>query len=221
MLKSSLKVSLLASVVLLGGCAYLIDDQIQDIEFATPGAYDAVCNVYVDGVRYNVHPPQSTSIHKSKNDMIVDCMAPGNRRKKIYVEPKIEKSSAWNLATAGAGYVYDYASSALFTYPDKIIVDFTAAPITDPALPAQNNPDIRQPEDYLLEEFSPGQPRLNADRNKEDVKILRRGESAFGEDAYSTGTPLSSVPAVPTGKGDLMDAAPAAQSAPTPIIPGQ
>jgi hypothetical protein len=226
MFKSSLKISLLASVVLLGGCAYLIEDQIQDIEFATPGAYDAVCNVYVDGVRYNVHPPQTTSIHKSKNDMVVDCMAPGNRRKKIYIQPKISKASKWNLATAGTGYVYDYASNALFTYPDKVIVDFTAAPTTDAPPPAQNSPDIRQPEDYLLEEFNPAQPRLNSDKGAQDVEILRRGESAYGEADFGDSSAFSGSAAESQGKGTLMDAAPAdqvpaAQFSPMPIIPGE
>lgn len=169
------KFLVVSSLLAVGACASVLDGAKQDVRFVTPGAYDAVCQVYVDGLRYRVRPPQTINIVNSKKDLHVDCLAPGNRRREIYIKPEIAGDALWNVGTAGAGFVVDYASEALFKYPDIVEINFTDMPVTDQPLPAQNNPDIRQPEDYPLEEFSPAQPRLNRDRYAPKVKILKRG----------------------------------------------
>lgn len=233
MIKKSL---LLLSLLSVGACAYALDETIQDVKFVTPGAKNAACNVYVEGVKYRAKPPQTLNIFKSKEDLIVDCMAPGNRRKTVYIKPSIEKSAIWNVANAGVGLPWDYASAALFRYPDIIEVNFTDTPITDQPLPAQNNPDIRQPEEYRLEEFSPSSPRMNEDRDAPPVEILRR-ESASRTSAGSYGQTgaLSEPEIISSDKGDLLDiiqdygddinpSAPDAESsadAPIPLLPGQ
>lgn len=214
-----LRTSLLASVIILGGCSTFVEKSIQDVTIETPGAYNAVCHLYIDGLRYKSRPPQTISIHKTKENMKVDCIAPGNRRRTLYIEPEVSNTSAWNMAVAGVGYPYDYASGAMFKYPSRIVVDFTDAKITDMPLPAQNQPDIRQPEDYDLEEFSPGQPRLNSDRDAITTSILRRNEGAYADDSY--------VEPTPHGKGQLMDVNPAEgysalpDSGPVQLIPGE
>ena len=160
--------------MLLGACAYVQDGAIQDVEFKTPGATDAVCNVYVDKIKYQVRPPQTVNLFKSKETLKVDCLAPGNRRKVVYIEPNIERSSYGNIATAGVGYAWDVASEALWAYPDIIEVNFTDTPIKEFDLPAQNSPDIKQPEDYKIEQYSPSTPSLNSDKNAPPIEILRR-----------------------------------------------
>ena len=155
---------LLSSVVALASCAYAIDTHIQDVKFVTPGANGSVCFVYVDGLRYRVHPPQTISVNNTKEDLVVDCLAPGNRRKKVVIEPKIADSTYLNVANAGAGLPWDAFSGAAFKFPDIVEVDFTHTPVRAEDPPAQNAPDIKQPEEYMLEEFLPAQPRLNADR---------------------------------------------------------
>lgn len=221
MMKKSL---LLISLLSLGACAYAIDDSIQDVKFVTPGAQSAACDVYVEGLRHRVKPPQTINLFKSKEDMVVDCKAPGNRRKVIYIKPSIEKSAIWNVANAGVGLPWDYASAALFRYPDVVEVNFKDTPLTDQPLPAQNNPDIRQPGDYRLEEFSPSAPRLNEDHEAQPVEILRRESMAQSTSgAYSDSSAFSEPSYTDGGKGDLMDAMnPASQAdAPIPLIPGQ
>ena len=225
----SKKIALLCFVLSVGACSTVIDGSHQDVKFVTPGAYDAVCSVYVDGLRYKVHPPQTLNLVNAKKNLHVDCMAPGNRRKEIYIEPKMAKSALWNMGTAGVGFAVDYASEALFKYPDVIEVNFTDAPVTDQPLPAQNNPDIRQPEDYPLEEFSPAQPRLNADRDASQTKILRRGEipEVYGNDG---GDDISGHVVLPLNDSSLVDAlnpssfpnnSDGDMGLPVPLLPGQ
>ncbi|MFK7839113.1 MAG: hypothetical protein AB8B83_02180 [Bdellovibrionales bacterium] len=217
------------ALAILSGCSYAVDTAVQDIMLRTPGAEGAVCNMFIDGVRYRVHPPQTTSIFRSEKDLIIDCMAPGNRRKKVVIETQYADSAVGNVLNAGAGVAWDYASGALFKYPDVVEISFIGIDKGPALIPAQNKPDIRQPEDYDLEEFRPSSPRLNSDKNKIPTEILRRGEASVSStnndaNAFSENADMSS------GKGDLKsvveryssDLNPAAASTPpTPIIPGE
>lgn len=224
---------------LLTGCAYAVDTAVQDITIRTPGAVDSVCMMYVDKVKYRVHPPQKISIFRTEADLIIDCLAPGNRRKKVVIEPAYNKSAAGNVATAGVGLAWDYASGALFRYPDVVEVSFIDTPIGAPFIPAQNNPDIRQPEDYDLEEFRPGQPRMNADKHLIKTPLVKRG-GGFLEESENTGESFTENADMSGGKGDLKattavevygpslnpaenatEAPAPASSEPTPIVPGE
>ena len=232
------KILFFSTVLALGACAYAMDDSIQDVRIETPGAQNAKCAVYVDGLKYVAYPPQTLNIFKSKKPLEVDCMAPGNRRKAITVEAGIERSTFYNTTNLGAGVPLDYATNSMFRYPDVIAVDFTDVALEEFDHPAHDNPALRQSETYKLEEFSPGVPRLNSDSGIKPPVLLRRGEpapassdesaSAFTEPAHKR-----------SDKGDLHtvierlspsmnpSSAPAAQeegsakSAPTPLFPGQ
>lgn len=80
----------------------------------------------------------------------------------------------------------------------------------------------------MLEEFSPGQPRMNADRYAQPIEILRRqkntGSAAVPYDGASA---FSESPAPGRDKGDLMNAAPPparsapANDSPAPLFPGE
>lgn len=221
------KTLLLLSTTILVSCAYSTDTSVQDITIRTPGAEDAVCYMYVDGVRYRMHPPQTTSIARTDEDLIVDCLAPGNRRKEVVIKPVYADSAAGNVVTAGVGLVWDYASGALFQYPDVVEVSFIDMPMGPALIPAQNNPDIRQPEEYKLEEFRPSQPRMNEDRDSIPTEFLKRGEtstSALSSDANAFTEGSGSM-----GKGELQTVVdsyagelnPDVSVGPTPLIPGE
>ena len=109
----------------------------------------------------------------------------------------------------------------MFDYPGVVTIDFTGIPITDPEPPAQNAPDIRQPEEYTLEEFLPGSPRLNSDKNAAPVEILRRDGSGSmnSTQTYQDGSVFSESPSIGGGKGSLQDFDPS--GVPTPLIPGE
>lgn len=220
----------IAPLTALAACAYATDSSVQDVKFVTPGATGAECRVYVEKVKYVVHPPQTVNLFKSGKDMEVDCLAPGNRRQRVFIEPGIEGSSAWNLANGGVGYAWDYASGALWRYPDVIEVNFTDAPVTNESLPGHNSAELPPPEDRVLEEFLPGQPRMNADRYAQPVEILRRQKNAGTASVpYDDAAAFSENPAPRQDKGDLMKAAPSvkpaepapAKAAPAPLFPGE
>jgi hypothetical protein len=194
----------LTALLLLPSCAYFIDKHIQDIEFVTISAEDAECDVFVNGLRNKVHPPQTININNNEEDMVIDCKAPGNRRKKITVPADINATTLLNVGNAGAGLPWDFASKAAFKYPDVIEIDFTGIPSTSQPLPAQNNPDIIQPEEYILEEFSPSQPVLNADRHEAPLEIVPRRLPSYDEEMTGAGAPNAMGPPKPDDKGVLM-----------------
>ncbi len=203
---------LLGSVLCLASCSYVIDRQIQRVTVLTPGAEDSVCYVYVDGLRHKIHPPESAVISKSRKEMIVDCLAPQNRRRKVVIKPTLSDHAALNVFNGVVpGTAWDLASDSLFTYPDIVNVDFTTAQPMPEALPAHNNPDIRQPEEYDLEEFTSGLPRLNSDRDAVSESIQRRG-GAVAEPVKPVYTESAITPqpgpGKPADKGDLKSGSP-------------
>ena len=171
--------AVLSGLILLSSCAYMQDGSIQNVTVVTPGAENARCYMYVDGLRHPVRPPQTLSISKSREDLIVDCFAPGNRHKKVVIKADIARSTyanASNIVVPAAAW--DFFSDAMFAYPERIEVDFTYTPFADEPMPAQNKPDIRQPEEYPLEEFLPGTPRLNSDRGSVQPALRPREKSS-------------------------------------------
>jgi hypothetical protein len=167
--------SFLSGLILLSSCAYMQEGSIQDITLVTPGAENAICYLVVDGLRHPVRPPQNLSISKSREDLIVDCFAPGNRHKKVVIKADISNKAYGNVSNGVLpGLGWDYFSDAIFKYPDRIEIDFTNTPFLPEPMPAQNKPDIRQPEEYPLEEFLANTPRMNSDRGASSPAIRMR-----------------------------------------------
>lgn len=165
----------LAAVFVLSSCAYTMEKSYQDIKIETPGAENALCYIDVDKLRYRVHPPETLSITKSKADLHVDCLAPGNRRKKVIIEPRFSRYGYADMALGVIpGLAWDAASNSLYKYPDIVTVDFTYAAIKPEDMPAQNRPDVKPPEEYTLEEILPGEPRMNKDKGALPVEFKKR-----------------------------------------------
>lgn len=162
-------------LLLISACAYVTDGAIQDVTVLTPGANNAECKLSLGSVDYLFNPPMTRSVQKTGENMVIDCMAPGNRQKTVHIKPMTSATTFYN-APAGLvpGFAWDYASNSVFQYPKVVEVDFTQTQIKPFPLPAQNQPDIPAPESYDLEEFSPGMPRLNSDRFATKPEIRRR-----------------------------------------------
>lgn len=201
----------LTSVIALSGCAYFAETQLQDIRIETPGAENAVCYMYVDGMRYKVRPPQTINVTKSLRDLTVDCLAPGNRRHKVVIKPVL---SDYALAEAPllAPLIYDVAAASSHKYPDIITVDFTYTPVRPEDLPAQNRPDVKQPEEYPLEEILPGRPKMNSDGDALPFELQRREKPGAPQPDYSA--PYMVEEGVGTGKGTLQKATTAGPTSP-------
>ncbi len=183
---------------LLTSCAYYTETSLQDISVATPGAVNAECIMTVNGFQYVVEPPQTINITKSKEQMVLSCQAPGNRQRLVYVDPVLSQNfGPGAIATGGLGGAVDYFSGAAFRYPDVIEVDFTKIALRPEPLPEHNAADIRAPESYLLEEYLPGDPRLNSDRFRTRTEIRRRQKSTqrsvlssgYNDEGYSDDQP--------------------------------
>jgi len=163
-------IAAVATCLLLSGCAYIQDQSYQKLTIETPGAVNAICHVTIDKLKYVFYPPETQTVIKHGKPMEVACMAPGNRDKTIMVE-----------------------AGAIFKYPETVYVDFNAVPVSNMPLPHHNNPDIKQPEEYVLEEFLPGNPMMNKDKNATQTTLQRK-------DSYDD-FDVDARPAL--GKGDL------------------
>lgn len=156
---------LLPLVLLLAGCATVLDHSTQKINFQTVGATEADCMVEIDGkYRYNVKTPQTVTIQKSRRDMLVTCRAAGNRFKKMVVTSTI---SGWTAANVSNGLVpgalYDAETGAMFSYPDIVIVDFTNTVATPDALPGYFAADTLDPAHAGIEDFGPDVAKIATD----------------------------------------------------------
>lgn len=197
----------LFALLAVTSCSYIMDDTIQYITVETPGARNAVCHAYIDQAKYKIRPPQKVALKKDRDPMVLDCIAPGNRRKQVEIEPKVEPSASLNIVNGVIpGTSWDYLSDAMFSYPEVIYVDFRGIEVTPMGLPAHNSSDLRAPEDYDLEEFLPADPRMNSDKFKTPVEIRRRGEyidDGFADTDDSL-APINLDPSNDGGKGELM-----------------
>lgn len=223
----------LLPAVFLSGCAYLTETAIQDLTVETPGAKNAICYVYVDGLKYKFYPPQTINIKKSHQDLVLDCIAPGGRVKKMTVSPEGSDYAVGNVVTGAVpGLAWDAASGALWKYPDVIQVDFNGVESSIDLTPVYNNPDIEAPETHRLEEFLPSEPRLNSDlgrsyeplQKKEIKKPAKYGTDFIQVDDGKDNK--SNPPNVPASDIINPAAAPTPQASPAtddpaPLYPGQ
>ncbi len=225
--KTALTTLMLVPMIGLGACAYFIDTSNQEITILTPGAQNAVCFMFVGDLRYRVHPPKTFNISKSGDDLKVDCLAPGNRRNIVVVEATITDSAKYNVANGGVGAIWDYGSKAIFEYPSIIEVNFTDTPTKSESLPAHNSPDIKQPEEYMHEEYRPGIARMNADKSLPPIEIRTRATNApaatsnsdaFSESGSETSDGKGNLKSVLESYGSAIDPS---DSSPTPLIPGE
>ncbi|MGH1455211.1 MAG: hypothetical protein ACRBDI_00350 [Alphaproteobacteria bacterium] len=184
-----------SSVLVLGACGYAVESSNQDISFVTPGAEDARCYVNVNKIKYKVYPPQTLNIKKSDKDMLITCNAPGNRVREMTVPATMTARALWGTPV---GMAWDYASQSLFYYPSVIAIDFSQEQLVPNKPPKHNNADIKQPEEYDLEEFLPADPRLNSDKDKIGSPLVRKG------DTYSDYA-VSDMDGGSSDKGNLQD----------------
>lgn len=223
MSKISKRPLLILSLAALSSCSYYMGDTIENITFETLGARNVICYAYIDNVKYKIRPPMKIALKRDKDPMILDCFAPGNRHKKLKIKSTMESSTMLNILNGGIpGGAWDYASDAMFHYPEKIYVDFRGIETTPMPLPDHNSPDIKQPEEYDLEEYLPATPRMNADKHEVPQLIMRRQE--YTGDTFSQEVGLSDAdlnPSTAPSKGDLSPVKSQPLSAPTSSAPAK
>ncbi len=191
----------LLSVFLLGACAYAMNESNQPLTVLTPGTEGAECDVYSDNVRYIFHPPETRNIIKSQDNLVVDCMAPGNRHKKVVIESGIENNTLLNASNGIApGLAWDYASKAMFKFPSTVNVDFSDDPPNAMPLPSYENADVISPSSQSIESYGPSEAMIESDRLRGPSRLIRRGENAGNE--YQDSGLAAPAEAAPSGEGD-------------------
>lgn len=187
---------LAGSVAIVSGCAFFMDKSYQRVTIETPGAQNALCHVYVDKIHFPVDAPGEISIPKTKKDMEIECLAPGNRRKAVTVPPRITETNKYNASTLFAGTLFDVASGAIYEFPDVIQISFVGIPTKPYPGPEHDAPDLRDTSEYYLEEFMPSQPRLNSDRHVAPVEIKKRERAIIRDQKLMKQDSMSSVDSV-------------------------
>lgn len=129
---------LLAILMMLTGCASLTMDRQQPLTLHTSLEDTEVtgieCAVHNDEGVWSLTSPASVTIHKSAEDLVVDC-------KNDHVSGNASVSSTVNAAYAsnflflfGIGYIVDRYTGAGFDYPATVVVELK--PIDEPESPA-------------------------------------------------------------------------------------
>ena len=128
-------VVLLLSLVLVAGCATIVEGTGQTITISTIPA-GALCNIDRAGTHLGtVAPtPGSLRLDKSKNDITVSCTEDGYQAASISKSPKFVATTFGNLIVGGlAGAIVDASTGANFEYPSEVHLDLApGAPGTIP-----------------------------------------------------------------------------------------
>lgn len=151
---------------LLASCSTAIEGSTQQVSFKTVGADDAFCNVQTgtNDYRYDVRPPQSLWVQKSRKPMFVSCTAPGNRVQNVTVESEVAGTTFLNSLNAGLGGGWDATSGAMYKYPDEVIIDFSVVPAQGQVLPSYMNYGALPAKDQGIEYLGPDEPSLPTDK---------------------------------------------------------
>ena len=180
---------LLAAVLALPSCTSMYRDESQDITFETPGVAGAKCTIRRPGYIQFAYPPQTLRITKMREPLDVTCDAPGNRRKTVSVGSRIPPTYLMNMSNLYLGTVVDYQSGAMFTYPDKIAVDFSDVPAMAMPYPEYEIRDQYARDLVGMEEWRPGVPALMSDRGRAShelqPRIMDETSSEFSDETES------------------------------------
>lgn len=162
----------------LSACASALGDAQQLVEVRTPGANDAVCYLDNGDTRHRVWSPGKVTLSKRPGDLVVECLADGNRRKTVTIE---QQHSALTLGNAMNGFIpgmfIDHETGAMFEYPNVITVDFTEIAATKMPLPDYHKHLMENPELFGMEEFRPGRAALIRDKYEEGYELQKRDTS--------------------------------------------
>ncbi len=175
------KFSLLAATALLSltACATILDHSSQPINFQAAGATEVLCDITYAGLKYNVRPPQTITVQKSRDDMQLTCHAAGNRVKTMIIPSSL---SGWTFANVSNGIVpgaaYDAETGAMFKYPDVILIDFSDTTAKMDTLPAYHAVDTLDPSIAGTEDMTPNLAKLPDD----DATALRHSAAQMRHD---------------------------------------
>lgn len=115
-----------AAIILLTGCASIVDGQNQSLSVQTTPVAGAQCKLTNSKGQWFVNPtPGSVTVHRAYGDMTVDCHE-GNYAGVSTVKSSTKGMAFGNVVFGGVvGGGVDAATGAAYDYPPSIIVPMT------------------------------------------------------------------------------------------------
>jgi hypothetical protein len=181
MFKNRLAIIFLVSCLpVLAACSSINSGSSQQVVFKTEGVEGAFCDVKLgeNGLRYNIHPPQTIWVQKVSDPMFISCRANGNRVSNKTVESSVRPSTYWNVLNLGLGAFYDAESGASYRYPDEVVIDFAGTVANDQPLPMYHTKGSLDPSAQGIEYLGPDSPGVPQDKAVADRYRLAYEESA-------------------------------------------
>jgi hypothetical protein len=138
-----MKLEMIAAVAALGaalsGCASIVEGTTQSIAVTSPPADGAKCVLKSSEGTYYVTTPGNATVHKTKNDLDVNCTKVGFKDAHTTIPSHFNGATAGNILAGGViGLGIDAATGANYNYPTEYAV--TMVP-NDPA-PAASEPSV-------------------------------------------------------------------------------
>ncbi len=127
---------LLAGLLLpLTGCASIVEGTTENVAVTTPPAEGAKCVLTSSEGTYYVTTPGNALVHKTKNDLNVECDKDGFQHASLKVPAKFGATTAGNILAGGlVGITVDAATGANYSYPQAVAVPMTATPAAPAAV---------------------------------------------------------------------------------------
>jgi hypothetical protein len=111
----------------LSGCATIIDGTTQPVSVNTTPQDGAKCTLTNSQGTWYITSPGSTTVHKTKNDMMVSCAKDGFAGGQVLAKSHFGGATAGNVIAGGViGIGIDAASGANYYYNSPITVDLGA-----------------------------------------------------------------------------------------------
>lgn len=194
-----MKKLILTSIAALGlsSCATVIEHQTQNITMRTPGATNVRCLLENEDMKYQIFTDETVEIMKSPHDLVINCMAPGNRQRTVHMKREINE---WVFVNVANGFVpgatYDYFSRGAFKYPEEVVVSFVGVPVKEYEPPVYHNKDLKYNNDYgHVEYMGPNVAITNETRNHEP-STLEKKDNQYGETYVEEGSVPTNIKTV-------------------------
>lgn len=145
-----MKIATFAAVAALGfavsGCATIVQGTTETVSVNTVPEEGASCTLQNSEGTWYVTTPGSTTVHKTKNDLSVDCQKAGFAPGHIVATSHFGGTTAGNILAGGViGLGIDAASGANYYYDNPISVSLGEHATTSAAPSSAKAPASGQP----------------------------------------------------------------------------
>jgi hypothetical protein len=136
-----MKITTVAAIAALGallsGCATIVDGSKQSVSVTTTPVQGAACTLKNSQGTWFITSPGSTTVHKTKTDLSVDCTKDGYNSGHMVAVAHFGGATFGNIiAGGGVGALVDAASGANYYYDSPLNLPLGDAIVPGAAQPA-------------------------------------------------------------------------------------